>query len=90
MALITTAKSLDTEVVAQRVKAWLDGKGFQTKLFETGDGYAIKARKASAFRAVAGSDRALEIGIRDFGGEAQMRRAQGRPILAFPLFLAGA
>ena len=77
MALITTAKSLDTEVVAQRVKAWLDGKGFQTKLFETGDGYAIKARKASAFRAVVGADRALEIGIRHWGGETQVEVRQG-------------
>lgn len=38
---------------------------------------SVKARKASAFRAIVGADRAMEIGIRQWIGETQVEVRQG-------------
>lgn len=77
MALITTSALIDTREVAKRIKTWLAEKGFETRVLATGSTYAVKARKSSAFRAVVGADRALEVGIRHWGGETQVEVRQG-------------
>jgi len=77
MALLTYPMALDAREIAKRTKRWLDAKEFETKVFETGGSYVIKARKASTFRAIVGADRALEIGIRSVNGETQVDVRQG-------------
>ncbi len=77
MALITFPALVDTRQVAKRIKGWLDSKGFETRAFQGGGAYTVKARKSGTFRAVVGADRALEIGVRHHGSETQVDVRQG-------------
>ena len=67
MATITHPSRLDTRKAAKAIRDWLDQKGFETKALEAQGAYTIKARKGSAFRAVLGADRALEVEVRHAG-----------------------
>ena len=77
MAIITCSLLVDTREVAKRLKAWLDGKDFETRAFQSSTGYTLKARKSSGLRSAVGADRALEIGIRHQGEETQVEVRQG-------------
>lgn len=77
MALISEPVVVDTLTLAKRVNHWLQEKGFETKAVELGGTYAIKARKSSLIRSVAGADRALEVSIRQFNGQTQVDVRQG-------------
>lgn len=77
MSVIGHPEELDTRALATRIKKWLDGKNFETKALEGAGSFVIKARKASALRAVVGADRALEIEIRNFEGQTQVDVRQG-------------
>ena len=73
MATISQSGHADNRELAKRIKTWLDGKGFETKVLEGNGAYVIKARKASAVRAVFGADRALEIEVRHFDNLSGVR-----------------
>lgn len=77
MSVIGHPEELDMRAFATRIKKWLDGKNFETKALEGAGSFVIKARKASALRAVVGADRALEIAIRNFEGQTQVDVRQG-------------
>jgi hypothetical protein len=77
MALIASPALVDTREVARRIKAWLINNGFETKAYESGDSFIVKARKASTLRAIVGADRALEVGVRHWNGETQVDVRQG-------------
>lgn len=77
MTIIACPALADTREVARRIKVWLDDRGFETKTLESANSYVVKARKASAFRAIVGADRALEVGVRHWNGETQVEVRQG-------------
>lgn len=77
MAVITREGLVNTQDVANAVKDWLDSKGFDTRVLGEGGEFTVKARKASAVRAVVGADRALEVGVRHFAGRTEVDVRQG-------------
>lgn len=77
MSKITHPGRADNRDIAKRIKGWLDKKGFETKAFESDDGFTIKARKASAIRALIGADRALEIDVRYANDQTEVDLRQG-------------
>jgi hypothetical protein len=77
MTVITGPKAIDNRELAKRVKAWFDERGFETKVFQNGEAFVLKARKASVFRAIVGADRAIEVELAHRNGETQVEIRQG-------------
>ena len=77
MALITYPAEVDIKEVTQRIKRWFNFKNFESRVLNVDDTYIIKARKKSTFRAIVAADRALEVAVRNFNGEAQVNVRQG-------------
>ena len=77
MATIIHPVVVDPREVASAIKNWLDFRHFETKALEAGGCYFVKARKASAVRAIFGADRALEIQVGNADGKTIVDVRQG-------------
>jgi hypothetical protein len=77
MALITYPAEVDIKEVSRRIQQWFHHKNFETRALKVDVSYIIKARKKSAFRAIVAADRALEVAVRNFNGEAKVDVKQG-------------
>ena len=77
MALITHPLPVDLLQAARRIQSWFDIKGFETKAVEHSGMYCLRARKASAFRAFLGADRALEVAFRISNNQTEIDVRQG-------------
>ena len=77
MASIVHPSLVNTRDVAREIKDWLEARKFETKALESSGSYIVKARKASAFRAVVGADRALEVAVFHSDGQTHVEVRQG-------------
>jgi len=77
MAVLSCAGQLDNREIAKKIKQWLEKKKFETKAFESGGEYVLKARKKGVLRATVGADRALEIGVRHNENQTEVNVRQG-------------
>lgn len=77
MTAISSTTPADLREVARRIHGWLESKGFEVRGLQAGEGFVIKARKASTLRAIVGADRALEIGVQPRGALVDVEIRQG-------------